>query len=380
VKYRQFGALDFQVSALGFGCMRLPLAGTDSSRIDEPEAIAMIRHAIDHGVNYVDTAYPYHGGRSEVVLGRALAGGYRDRVKVATKMPTFFVEKYADFDRFLEEQLDRLGIDHIDFYLLHALSWKRWPPVRDLGVLDWADRALETGKIGHIGFSFHDDLERFEEIVDGYERWSMCLVQHNYMNEDYQAGSRGIRYAAERGLAVVVMEPLLGGSLAEAPPAVQELWDSAPVRRTPAEWALQWVWNKPEVACVLSGMSTMEQVTRNLESADRAEPGSLTQEELTVVDRVRERYEELRPIPCTKCGYCMPCPNGVDIPGNFELYNMVKLFEKPADVRKMWYQVRLPDETKASACIQCGECEEHCPQSIPISEWMPRVHRTMTAD
>jgi len=380
VKYRQFGALDFQVSALGFGCMRLPLAGTDSSQIDEPEAIAMIRHAIDHGVNYVDTAYPYHGGRSEVVLGRALADGYRERVKVATKMPTFFVEKYEDFDRFLEEQLDRLGIDHIDFYLLHALSWKRWPPVRDLGVLDWADRALETGKIGHIGFSFHDDLQRFEEIVDGYERWSMCLVQHNYMNEDYQAGSRGIRYAAERGLAVVVMEPLLGGSLAEAPPAVQELWDSAPVQRTPAEWALQWVWNKPEVACVLSGMSTMEQVTRNLESADRAEPGSLTREELAVVDRVRERYEELRPIACTKCGYCMPCPNGVDIPGNFELYNMVKLFEKPADVRKMWYQVRLPDATKASACIQCGECEEHCPQSIPISEWMPRVHRTMTAD
>ena len=214
------------------------------AQIDEPEATRIIRHAIDHGVNYVDSAYPYHGGNSEKFLGRALQDGYRERIKLATKMPAWLVKESADFDRYLDEQLARLQTASIDFYLLHGLRAERWQTVRDLGVREWAERKMAEGRIGRLGFSFHDSFEVFSQILDEYDGWAMCQIQYNYMDEQHQAGVRGLRLAAEKGLAVVVMEPLRGGLLAGPPPeSVQALWASAPVQRTPADWALQWLWN-----------------------------------------------------------------------------------------------------------------------------------------
>ena len=375
MRYRSFGKLGWKVSALGFGCMRLPTRGENSSNIDEPEATRMLRYAIDHGVNYVDTAYPYHGGNSEWFIGRALKGGYRRRVKLATKMPCWLIESPADFDKYLNEQLQRLQTERIDFYLLHALNGERWRKMRHLEVLAWAEKAMADGRIGYFGFSFHDKYEVFQEIVDAYDGWAFCQIQYNYMDIENQAGTKGLRYAASKGLAVVIMEPIRGGLLVNPPQPVQDLWDTAPRKRTPAAWALQWLWNQPEVSVVLSGMSTMQQVRENVASADVSGISTLTEEELALIARVRERYRELCPIPCTRCGYCMPCPNGVDIPRNFEVYNEGVMYDKPDHARRAYTWI--PEEARAGECIQCRECEKKCPQSIPISEWMPRVHAVL---
>jgi uncharacterized protein len=248
MRYRTFGKLDWRPSALGFGAMRLPTIGGDPAQIDEPEATRMIRYAIDCGVNYVDTAWPYHRSTSEAVVGRVLQDGYRERVKLATKLPCWLVKEPADFDRFLDEQLARLQTERVDFYLLHALDAERWPAMRDLGVLDWAERTMTDGRIGRLGFSFHDKYEVFQEIVDAYDGWGFCQIQYNYMDEQEQAGVRGLNYAAEKGLAVIIMEPLRGGMLAGIPPRgipepVQAIWDAASLRRSSADWALQWVRN-----------------------------------------------------------------------------------------------------------------------------------------
>jgi predicted aldo/keto reductase-like oxidoreductase len=375
MQYRTFGRLDWKCSALGFGCMRLPTIGGDRSNIDEPLAMRMLRYAIDRGVNYLDTAYPYHGGNSERFLGRALQDGYRDKVMLATKLPVRMVEHTADFDRFLNEQLERLQTDHIDFYLFHGMRTSRLETVRRLNLLAQAERALADGRIRHLGFSFHDTFEVFKEIVDEYDGWTLCQFQYNYMNEDYQAGTRGLRYAASKGLAVVVMEPLLGGKLVAPPPSIQDLWDTSQTRRTPAEWALQWLWNKPEVSVVLSGMSAMQHVEENVASAERSGVGLLSEGDLALIDQVRTRYEELCPIPCTQCGYCMPCPNGVDIPRNFSTFNNAAMYDAFDEARRRYG--REPEDARASACIQCRECEDLCPQDIPISEWMPLVHSVL---
>ena len=378
MQYRQVGKLDWKVSALGFGCMRLPTQGEDSKNIDEPEATRMLRYAIDQGLNYVDTAYPYHGGNSELFVGRALQDGYRERVKLATKLPCWKVKASEDFDRYLDEQLVKLQTDHIDFYLLHALNKDSWQKMRDLEVLKRAEGALADGRIRYLGFSFHDEYEVFQEIVDAYD-WTFCQIQYNYMDIENQAGTKGLRHAAAKGLAVVIMEPLLGGKLVNSPDPIQALWDSAAAKRAPAGWALQWLWNQPEVAVVLSGMTAMQHVEENVASAGVSGTGTLTSDELALFDQVRKKYDELCPIPCTKCGYCMPCPNGVDIPRNFGAYNVGVMYEKP-DAAREEYNNWIDEEKRASACIQCRECEEKCPQSILISEWMPIVHQVLGED
>jgi predicted aldo/keto reductase-like oxidoreductase len=375
VQYRKFGKLGWNVSALGFGCMRLPTIGGESARIDEPEAIRMVRHAIDQGVNYVDTAYGYHGGNSERLVGKALQDGYRAKVHLATKLPSWLVKEPSDFDRLLNEQLGKLQDEHIDVYLLHSLNANLWKTLLENDVLESAAKAQADGRIGQLAFSFHDSLEAFRTIVDGYDRWAMCQIQYNYMNEEVQAGTEGLRYAASKGLAVVIMEPLLGGRLVNPPQAVREAWEAGPVQRTPAEWALQWLWNKPEVSVVLSGMSTMTQVEENLASASRSGVGTMSAEEEETVVRAREAYAGLSPIPCTKCEYCLPCPSGVNIPGNFEIYNEGRMYAEPERARHR-YQ-RLADGTRASDCVACRHCEERCPQGIPISEWMPTVHEVL---
>jgi predicted aldo/keto reductase-like oxidoreductase len=376
MQYRTFGKLDWQPSALGFGVMRLPLIEDDPAKIDEPEATRMIRYAIDHGVNYVDTAYGYHGGNSERFLGRALKGGYREKVKLATKMPCWLVETREDFDRYLNEQLDKLETEHIDFYLLHGLNEDRWRKLRDLGVREWSDKPIADGRIGYLGFSFHDTYQVFEQIVEEHN-WALCQIQYNYIDVEYQAGTRGLQYAASRGLAVVIMEPLLGGHLATPPQQIQAFWNAAAKERTPVDWALQWLWNQPEVSVVLSGMSTMQHVEENVASASASAVDMLTADELALIDRVRETYQGLRPIPCTQCRYCMPCPNGVDIPRNFRLYNDGVMYENPERPRLIYGWLSGDDGAGADACMQCRECEAECPQSIPISEWMPVVHEVL---
>ncbi|MEM2057912.1 MAG: aldo/keto reductase [Thermoproteota archaeon] len=374
MKYRRFGKLDWQVSALGFGCMRLPVIGNDHSKVDEPEAIRMIRYAIDHGVNYVDTAYPYHGGNGEIVVGKALRDGYRERVRLATKMPIWNINSREDMDRIFDEQLKKLQTEYVDFYLLHALNKNSWLKVKNLNVFDWAERVVSEDRIKHLGFSFHDDFEVFKEIIDAYDKWILCQIQYNYENEEVQAGTRGLKYAAGKGLAVVIMEPLLGGALANPPPAVKQIWDEA--GKDPVEMALQWLWNKPEVSVVLSGMSTMDQVKRNIEFASRSGVGILSDEDLKLIARVHMKYRELRPIPCTRCGYCMPCPNGVDIPENFEVYNHGVAYNAIWSARWV-YNNNIPAERRASACVGCRTCEEKCPQKIKISEWMQKVDKEL---
>jgi len=360
--------------------MRLPILDNDSSKINEPLSIEMIRYAIDHGVNYVDTAYGYHGGNSERLVGKALKDGYRERVKLATKMPTWLITSKDDMDRYLDEQLGKLQTDRIDFYLLHGLRKERWPNLVKLKVTEWAEKAIDEGKIGHIGFSFHDDLSLFKEIIDHYDGWTFCQIQYNYMDTDYQAGTEGLRYAASKGLAVVVMEPIQGGRLAIPPlPEIQAIWDEASVSRTPAEWALQWVWNQPEVSIVLSGMSEMQHVVENVESAGRSGVGTLTQEELETIDRVKAKYRELGFIGCTGCRYCMPCPQGVAIPEIFSLYNAYYAGGQEEAFKEM-YLDQITPEMGARNCVACGQCLELCPQNLPIPNLMRNAIRTFERD
>ena len=376
MQYRRFGHLDFEVSALGFGCMRLPTTGKPG-KIDEPAAVEMIRWAVDHGVNYIDTAYPYHGGNSERLLGAALEDGYRDKVALATKMPIWMVEKADDFDRFFDEQCERLRTERIDFYLLHNLQAPTWPKIRDLGAIAWLEKARADGRIGPVGFSFHDRADVLKEILDYYSGWSLCQIQYNFVNEDVQAGTPGLEYAAGKGLAVVIMEPLFGGTLAAPPEPVQKIWDEAPGRPSPVDMALRWLWNKPEVSVVLSGMTTLEHVKQNVASACASGVGTMTEAELQLIARARDAYGALNPIPCTGCGYCMPCPNGVAIPDNFQLYNNAVVFKGSSRQLNRNLYNDMPAGKRAEACIQCGECEEKCPQKIAIGEWMPRVHEAL---
>jgi len=339
--------LDWEVSILGFGTMRLPVKGEEKN-IDEREAARMLHHAIDHGVNYIDTAYPYHGGESEKFLGRALGGGYRDRVKLATKMPSWLVGGPADFDKIFHEQLERLKTEHIEFYLLHSLNKEYWSKMRDFDAIGWGRRAIKDGKIGQLGFSFHDDFGLFKEIIDAWD-WPFCQIQYNYMDVRNQAGTRGLKYAAAKGMAVVVMEPILGGKLASSPPSIQKILGRAENKRRAADWALQWLWDQPEVTVVLSGMSAFQQVVENLESADSGGIGTFDQREQELIREVRRRYRKLAPIPCTRCGYCMPCP----------------------------HEVNIAEKARSTACTRCRECEPKCPQSILISEWMPKVSEVL---
>jgi len=377
MKYRRFGKQGFKVSALGFGVMRLPVIGADHSNIDEPKAIEMIRYAIDHGVNYIDTAYGYHGGKSEVVVGKALKDGYREKVKLATKMPTWTINSQADMERILNEQLSRLQTDHLDVYLLHGLGKDRWEKLKGLKVLEWGEKAVADGRIRGLGFSFHDEFEVLKDIIDSYDGWVMCQILYNYVDQDRQAGTRGLQYAASKGLGVVIMEPVGGGALAVNPPKeIQAIWDEAETKRSQAEWALQWVWNHPGVSVVLSGMSTMQQVVENVESASRSGPRTLTDKELQLIEKVRQKYSEYGFIGCTGCRYCMPCPNGVAIPEIFALNNLH--FTKRGDrnleqevVKK--YMETVGKENGAKNCKKCGRCEELCPQHLPIRNLIGRA-------
>jgi len=372
VKYRSFGKLNWKVSALGFGAMRLPIICNDAARINEPEAIKMIRYAIDHGVNYVDTAYVYHGGNSETLVGKALKDGYRENVKLATKMPTWRINSREDMDKHLEEQQKRLQTD-IDFYLLHGLDKERWQKLQALNVIGWAEKKISEGRFRHLGFSFHDEYDVFKDIIDSYENWTLCQIQYNYVDSETQAGTRGLRYAASKGLAVVVMEPIGGGRLAIKPlKPIQDLWDAPQVRRTQAEWALLWVWNHPEVSTALSGMSTLQQVKENVRTASHSGTNKLTGEELSLFDQVALKYKSMGFVGCTGCRYCLPCAEGVNITEIISLYNEFYVKNMDDEV-KAKYQKNITPESRAKRCVACGKCQELCPQQLPIPDIIRRA-------
>ncbi len=377
MNYRSFGKLDWKPSALGFGTMRLPVIGDDPSVIDEKQAVAMLRTGIDAGINYIDTAYSYHGGNSEILVGKALLDGYRDKVHLATKMPSWLIETRQDMTQRFDEQLERMQTDHVEFYLLHALNAERWHKLQNAGVIEWALERIREGRIGHLGFSFHDSNMIFHEIVDAYEDWAFCQIQYNFLDEQTQAGTDGLRYAASKGLGVVVMEPLRGGKLAAPNPDILAVWSEANRSRSPAEWALDWVWNHSEVSLLLSGMSTPEQVQQNLEAAGRSKPDMLSEADLRVVARVRDAYNARTRVPCTGCRYCMPCPQGVNIPGVFELVNEGSMFDN-WNVQRKRYEHMKSEGTAADKCARCGLCETKCPQHITIRDELVSADRELT--
>ncbi len=377
MQYRKFGKLDWNVSCLGFGGMRFPTTDGDpkSNNIDDREAVRLIRTAIDEGINYLDTAYVYHGGNSELVFGKALQDGFRQRARIATKSPIWMIRSADDFDRILGEQLQRLQTNHIDFYLLHGLNEKTWKHiVLAHNLLEKAEAAKRDGRIRHIGFSFHDGYDAFVEILNGYDGWEFCQIQYNYMDTENQAGIKGLKLAAEKGIPVVIMEPLLGGRLANPPAPVKQILDASGVKLSAADLALQWIWDHPEVTTILSGMSNMDQLKANIACANKQR--KLDSAALDVIEKMKECYRSRTTIPCTKCNYCMPCPTGVNIPRNFELFNEAHMHEDFPEAQFV-YRVFTPPKERASECIECHTCEDLCPQKIPISEWMPKIAEAM---
>ncbi|CCQ34839.1 1-deoxy-D-xylulose-5-phosphate reductoisomerase protein [Halorhabdus tiamatea SARL4B] len=376
MQYRDFGSsIDWEPSALGFGAMRLPT--DEEGSVDEDRAIEMIRTAIDNGVNYVDTAWPYHDGESERVVGQALEDGYREEVHLATKMPSWEIESQADLDHYLDAQLDRLGVETVDCYLLHALGQDFWENYQSVDVFGWLEDVHDAGKIDHVGFSFHDDVDLFKEIVDAYD-WDFCQIQYNYLDEEFQAGRDGLQYAVDRGLGVIVMEPLRGGRLAtDLPDPVAEAFERAAADRPPVAWALQWLWDQPEVSLVLSGMSTMDQVNENVEIASRSGVSQFSADDHAAIEEARDRFEELMAVDCTGCNYCMPCPTGVEIPRNFDLYNRLETGGDPDAVVSTLED--MDDTARADACVACGECEEACPQNLEIISLLEDAHARFEA-
>lgn len=376
--YREMGKTGEKVSILGFGCMHFPTDGRED-HIDRKKASALLDFALKSGVNYLDTAYTYHatsssaGGDSELFLGEYLSqNSRREEVYLQTKLPVWLVEKREDMDRCLDLQLKRLQTDSIDFYLLHSVKVRNWSLMEDMGVLDFLDSAVADGRIKYTGFSSHDNVELFKDVADSYS-WDMCLIQYNYLDENVQAGREGLKFAAERDISVAVMEPLKGGVLANhVPLEVQEIWDRAPVKRSPAEWSFRYLWNHPEITSVFSGMNSMKHLVENVFTALDGEAQSLTAEELGLMDEVKQAYQGKIAVECSGCDYCLPCPNGVNIPQCFSYLNQASMLDDPTNVHTQ-YHFMLKDEEKADNCTKCGVCEELCTQKIPVREKMKLV-------
>jgi predicted aldo/keto reductase-like oxidoreductase len=353
----------------------------------------MIRYAIDNGVNYVDTAYPYHMGESEVLVGKALKDGYREKIYLTTKCPIWFVKNREDFDIYLNEQIERMQTNP-DIYLFHGLNRERLEKIKELNLIEKMEQAKAEGKFKYIGFSFHDGFDVFKEIID-YYTWDCCQIQHNYLDIDFQAGTKGLKYAGGKDIAVIIMEPIRGGKLAipehklDTKPEIKKVLDKSSVNRSMADWALQFLWNQPEVSVVLSGMSNMQQVVENIESAENSGINILTEEELQTISELRKAYKKLDVVPCTNCGYCLPCPNGVSIPGVFRILNEIAYWGERGRMRIAFFydrMVKTPEELEkknaegdefegaASLCIHCGECLDKCPQQINIPEIMEKAN------
>jgi len=397
MKYRKMGSLDWSVSVLGFGAMRMPV--DDKNKVIEDESIKMIRYAIDNGVNYIDTAYPYHNGVSEVIVGKALKDGYREKIHLTTKLPMWLVRKTEDFDYFLSEQIERLQTTP-DIYLFHGLNKDRFEKIKKLKLIKKMEEAKVNGLIKHIGFSFHDNFEVFKEILDFYP-WDCCQIQHNYLDINYQAGTKGLKYAGSKNIALIIMEPIRGGKLAvpehklDKKPEIKKVLDESKIKRTMPDWALQFLWNQSEVSVVLSGMSTMQQVIENVESAKNSDIGLLTEAESNTISQLREAYNKYSIVPCTSCGYCMPCQNGVTISEVLRFINEIAYWGERGKPRIAFFYNRMAKTQEdlekrnsegyetyggATLCIQCGECLEKCPQQIEIPDFMEKAIKIFEED
>lgn len=371
MKYRTLGN-NKDVSILGFGCMRLPVIDGNYGQIDKEEAMKQLRYSIDHGINYIDTAYPYHEEASEGFVGEMLKDGYREKVYIATKMPSWLIKSREDLDKYLDIQLERLQTDYIDYYLLHALNKDFWRNYKKHDVFDFIKKAKDSGKIRNIGFSFHDTYEVFEEIIQNYS-WDFCQIQLNYFDEEYQAGVKGLKLAGSLGVGVVIMEPLRGGKLANhVPNEVYDLFGQSKEKHSPAGWALRYLWNYPEVSVILSGMNRMDHIDDNLSEANAAEVDMLSEKDKQIIQQVKRFYKSRIQVDCTNCKYCMPCPYGIDIPGNFSIYNNAHIFNDKEGHQKQYDRMLKPEQL-AEACKQCGTCEPKCPQNIQIIDELEKV-------
>ena len=363
------------ISLLGFGCMRFTKKGNS---IDLDKAESELRAAIDAGVNYLDTAYIYPG--SEVALGEILSrSGLRDKVNIATKLPGYMIKSEKSIEKHFQEQLNRLRTDHIDYYLMHMLTdLQSWEKLCELGIKDWIREKKQSGAIRNIGFSFHGNTDRFIQILDAYD-WEFCQIQYNYLDETTQAGVKGLKAAAEKGIPVIIMEPLRGGKLVNMlPEKAKEVIDHDPKKRTPAELALRWLWNQPEVTCVLSGMNSIEMVEENCRIASEVRAGEFTEEDFAMISRIREIIREMTKVGCTACGYCMPCPQGVDIPAAFRYYNESMISGKKSARFEYAQSVGIRKEKSfPTQCIGCGKCESHCPQGISIIQELKNANKAL---
>lgn len=374
MQYRENPVNGDKLSLLGYGCMRFTKKGPF---INQEKAEKELLYAIEHGVNYFDTAYIYPG--SEAALGKFLAKGYREKVYIATKLPHYLYKSRKDMEKCFQEQLTRLQTDYIDYYLIHMLndtdSWKR---LKALGIEDWIAEKKAAGQIRNIGFSFHGGTHTFIDLLDSYP-WEFCQIQYNYMDEYSQAGVKGLKYAASKNIPVIIMEPLRGGRLVNnLPREAEKLWQKATPKRSPAEWALRWLWNQPEVSVVLSGMNSMEQLKENIRIASEVTAGELTEQDLSLFKKVKAEMDKAIKVGCTGCGYCMPCPAGVDIPVCFRTYNTRYSDSWFNGMREYVMCTTLKGTpTNASKCIKCGKCEQHCPQGIPIRQELENVVRAM---
>ena len=359
-----------QVSRFGLGCMRFPK--------DEQEAVQMVRYAIDNGVNYLDTAYAY--GESENITGRALKNGYRNKTYIATKNPTWNITQHSDFEKYLDIQLERLGTDCIDVYLLHNMNHEHWEKVKRYDGMTFLDKMVEKGKIRHKAFSIHNTLQAFKEIVDSFA-WEMAQIQLNILDAEQHIGVEGLKYAANKGIPAVIMEPLRGGYFfSNVPDEVNELVQNYPEKRSLVEWCFRWLYNMQEVSVVLSGTSNLEQLKDNLRIFEQADFNVMSKEDLMLIQKIREAYEVKKSIGCTGCRYCMPCPRNVAIPEIFKLYNSYQLV-KPNIIDKIVYSNGIvPEETGADQCISCGSCMRYCPQDLDIPALLNQVHEEFMAE
>ena len=370
MQYRYFTKDKLKVSLLGLGCMRFPIIDKDPTKIDREKAFRILDYALENGINYFDTAYPYHGGKSEGLVGDFFEKIDRKKYFLATKNPVWLVKDHGDFMKYLDEQLVNLKTNYIDFYLLHSLSKGTFDKIKDLEFIKFIEEAKKSKKINYIGFSFHDDYEVFEEIIDSYP-WDFCQIQLNYIDRDYQAGLKGLRYAESKGIDVVIMEPLKGGKLASAPEEIVQIWDRSKIKRSSPEWALKYLYSLSGISTVLSGMSTLDQIKENIELTNKAD--LLEKEDFDLIDRAEKIYKSRIKVGCTSCNYCMPCPSGVRIPNVFELYNNKSVYGTTYESRKS-YKNLIDGKEDASSCIECGLCEEACPQNLSIISLLKDAH------
>ena len=364
-----------EISTLGFGCMRFQRSG---GSIDMAEAERELMAAIDAGVNYFDTAYIYPG--SEAAIGEIFAkNNVREKIYIATKLPHYLIKSREGVERLFKEHLKRLKTDYIDYYLMHMLTdVQTWEKLKKLGILEFLEEKKASGAIRQIGFSYHGNTDMFCKLVDAYD-WDFCQIQYNYMDEHSQAGRRGLQYAHEKGLPVIIMEPLRGGKLVNRlPQKAREIFENYPVKRTPAQWAFRWLWDQKEVTCVLSGMNSMEMLSDNVKTASETEIGELGEKEQQMLKQVVSAINAGMKVGCTGCGYCMPCPKGVDIPGAFAAYNRLASEGKFAGLKEHFMcSAARQDSTAAYNCIGCGKCESHCPQGIQIRQELKKVQKSL---